>query len=141
MKISYQLKPRRVKKFSHKVFLQKDLDYLIDNHKTMTAHKISFNLGFSSALIYYYMKLFRLKPYAPPREPKAIRNTIEEREIKSKDVIAQVLEDYANNGGTLRCMSDKYGVSIYMVSRWITQYYLPKRQSEETKVIILQSNV
>jgi hypothetical protein len=55
--------------------------------------------------------------------------------------IGEALETWVSSGYSTKAVTEKTGVTIPKITRYITQYYLPKRLTEQTEVITLQSRI
>jgi hypothetical protein len=55
--------------------------------------------------------------------------------------IGEALEVWVSSGYSSKAVTEKTGVTIHQITRYITQYYLPKRLTEQREVITLQSRI
>ena len=55
--------------------------------------------------------------------------------------IGEALEVWVSSGYSTKVVTEKTDVTIHQITRYITQYYLPKRLTEQTEVITLQSRI
>lgn len=55
--------------------------------------------------------------------------------------IGKALEVWVSSGYNSNEVQKRTGVTIHQMCRYITQYYLPKRLTEQTEVITLQSRI
>ena len=60
---------------------------------------------------------------------------------EARQRIGEALEVWVSNGYSSKAVTEKTGVTIPKITRYITQYYLPKRLTEQTEVITLQSRI
>lgn len=80
---------------------------------------------------YLKMKLVKSKKYHYKNK----------NDFEAKQFIGYVLETWVNsNYNTAETMA-KTGVKNFQLSRWISTYYLSKKQSEQTEVLTLKSRV
>jgi hypothetical protein len=60
---------------------------------------------------------------------------------EARQRIGEALEVWVTSGYSTKAVTEKTGVTIHQITRYITQYYLPKRLTEQTEVITLQSGI
>ena len=60
---------------------------------------------------------------------------------EARQRIGEALEVWVSSGYSTKVVTEKTGVTIHQITRYITQYYLPKRLTEQTEVITLQSRI
>ena len=60
---------------------------------------------------------------------------------EARQRIGEALEVWVSSGYSSKAVTEKTGVTIHQITRYITQYYLPKRLTEQTEVITLQSRI
>ena len=60
---------------------------------------------------------------------------------EARQRIGEALEVWVSSGYSSKAVTEKTSVTIHQITRYITQYYLPKRLTEQTEVIILQSRI
>ena len=60
---------------------------------------------------------------------------------EARQRIGEALEVWVTSGYSTKAVTEKTGVTIHQITRYITQYYLPKRLTEQTEVITLQSRI
>jgi hypothetical protein len=60
---------------------------------------------------------------------------------EARQRIGKALEVWVSSGYNSNEVQKKTGVTIHQMCRYITQYYLPKRLTEQTEVITLQSRI
>ena len=60
---------------------------------------------------------------------------------EARQRIGKALEVWVSSGYNSNEVQKQTGVSIHQMCRYITQYYLPKRLTEQTEVITLQSSI
>ena len=60
---------------------------------------------------------------------------------EARQRIGEALEVWVTSGYNSKVVTEKTGVTIHQITRYITQYYLPKRLTEQTEVITLQSRI
>ena len=60
---------------------------------------------------------------------------------EARQRIGEALEVWVSSGYSTKVVTEKTGVTIPQITRYITQYYLPKRLTEQTEVITLQSRI
>ena len=60
---------------------------------------------------------------------------------EARQKIGEALEVWVISGYSSKAVTEKTGVTIHQITRYITQYYLPKRLTEQTEVITLQSRI
>ena len=60
---------------------------------------------------------------------------------EARQRIGEALEVWVSSGYSTKAVTEKTGVTIHQITRYITQYYLPKRLTEQTEVITLQSRI
>ena len=60
---------------------------------------------------------------------------------EARQRIGEALEVWVISGYSTKAVTEKTGVTIHQITRYITQYYLPKRLTDETEVITLQSRI
>jgi hypothetical protein len=60
---------------------------------------------------------------------------------EARQRIGEALEVWVSSGYSSKAVTEKTGVTIHQITRYITQYYLPKRKTEQTEVITLQSRI
>jgi hypothetical protein len=60
---------------------------------------------------------------------------------EARQRIGEALEVWVSSGYSSKAVTEKTSVTIHQITRYITQYYLPKRLTEQTEVITLQSRI
>jgi len=60
---------------------------------------------------------------------------------EKRQMIGKALEFWVSSGYNSNEVQKQTGVTIHQMCRYITQYYLPKRLTEQTEVITLQSRI
>jgi hypothetical protein len=60
---------------------------------------------------------------------------------EARQRIGKALEVWVISGYSSKAVTEKTSVTIHQITRYITQYYLPKRLTEQTEVITLQSRI
>jgi hypothetical protein len=60
---------------------------------------------------------------------------------EARQRIGEALEVWVSSDYSTKVVTEKTGVTIHRITRYITQYYLPKRLTEQTEVITLQSRI
>jgi hypothetical protein len=60
---------------------------------------------------------------------------------EARQRIGEALEVWVTSGYSTKVVTEKTSVTIHQITRYITQYYLPKRLTEQTEVITLQSRI
>jgi hypothetical protein len=60
---------------------------------------------------------------------------------EARQRIGEALEVWVSSGYSTKAVTEKTGVTIHQITRYITQYYLPKRLTEQTEVLTLQSRI
>ena len=115
-------------------FSQKDLDFLVENHKKKTPIEISEAIKLNVWSIYRYLKIYDLKIYRKPHVKEYLNK-------KMMPIIALVLEDYATTKDKIELIAKRHGISKYSVSKWVSKYYLGTPRNENNVIITLQSKI
>jgi DNA-binding CsgD family transcriptional regulator len=74
---------------------------------------------------------------------KKIRNYYHKdlNNLEARQRIGEALEVWVSSGYSSKAVTEKTGLTIHQITRYITQYYLPKRLTEQREVITLQSRI
>jgi hypothetical protein len=60
---------------------------------------------------------------------------------EARQRIGEALEVWVTSGYSTKVVTEKTSVTIHQITRYITQYYLPKRLTDQREVITLQSRI
>lgn len=108
-----------------------EVDYIYSNYQSLSALQIAKHLNVTKACVWERLRRKGLKA----------KRKYTKQPLLSRDVIALVLNDFANNGYQMALTSRTLGISYHKVRWYVTHYYTRKRLNEETELITLPSAV
>jgi len=120
---------QRSKKYKVKVFDETDLNYVIANYKSKTVSALSNELGFTTELIWRYMRKFKLKPLKP-RIRRSFKN----------EKIAHCIESFVFTNDIIQS-AKMNNVASCTLSIYLKKHYFKLKESENTITITLLSKV
>lgn len=136
-KVQFIDTPRKYVSKTRRLFTQKDLDYLVDNHQTSTIAEIAKNLSLSVSALRFQCIKYDIHPIKGKRVKRETKNQLR----LSKEKIAGIIEDYISTGDPIGEIAKRNKTTGYMVNKCLSNLYFGKRLSEETEIITLQSKI